>query len=90
MLESLRDAVREQLASAGLGGGLDTRYRIRTAHMTVVRFQNPLNDNIRLLQFLEKNRLRDFGKTVVREVLFIENDWYMSEDKVRVLGRYEM
>jgi hypothetical protein len=58
--------------------------------MTVARFQNPLNDNIRLLQFLEKNRLRDFGKTVVREVLFVENDWYMSEDKVRMLGRYEM
>lgn len=90
MLEKLRDSLRKQLRAAGLGEGLDKRYRIQTAHMTVARFQHQLNDRKQLLEFLEENRHRNFGNTVAKEVLFVENDWYMSEDKIRVLAKYNL
>jgi hypothetical protein len=28
------------------------------------------------------------GACVVREIDWVTNDWYMSHDRVRVLGRY--
>jgi 2'-5' RNA ligase len=86
----LRDAVRRQLHLAGLGEGLDQRYRIRAAHATVIRFQRPPHDLPGLLHFLSQNRERDFGTSPVSVIQFVENDWYMSEDRVKVVKEYAL
>jgi 2'-5' RNA ligase len=87
-LNTLRDMLRERLAAAGLGGSLDRRYRIVTAHSTILRFQSPPETLPRLLEFLESVRTLDLGACEVREIDWVTNDWYMSHDRVRVLGRY--
>jgi 2'-5' RNA ligase len=87
-LNTLRDTLRERLAAAGLGGSLDRRYRIVTAHSTILRFQSPPETLPRLLEFLESVREHDLGAFEVREIEWVTNDWYMSHDRVRALGQY--
>lgn len=89
-LNQLRAAIRRELGLVGLAGSLDTRYRIVTGHVTLIRFRSQLRDSGRLLALLGAAREQDFGTSQVSQVDFVENDWYMSEDKVRVLRRYAL
>jgi 2'-5' RNA ligase len=89
-LNGLRDALRQSLRAAGLGGGLDQRYRLRTAHMTVARFRHPLRDSERFGAVLEQARQRSFGSGAIRTVTLIENDWYMSQEASQVVKRYRL
>src|SRR5580704_5370580 len=41
-LNNLRDRLRQELHRRGLADSLDSRYRLETAHITVVRFKSPL------------------------------------------------
>ncbi len=89
-LNALRDALRERLTAAGLGGTLDRRYRIVTAHSTILRFQSAPAHLPRLVEYLESVRSLDLGAFTVREIEWVTNDWYLSHDRVRVLGRYAL
>jgi 2'-5' RNA ligase len=89
-LNDLREALRQSISAAGLGHTLDQRYRITTAHMTALRFCRPLQDLPRLAAALQALRACDFGVTNVAELALVENDWYMSHDRVRVLHRYAL
>jgi 2'-5' RNA ligase len=84
----LREAVRRELHLAGLGDGLDQRYRIQAAHATVIRFQSQPHYMPTLRHFLSQQRGRDFGTSAVSVIQFVENDWYMSEDRVKVIKEY--
>lgn len=87
-LERLRAALRSAIDDVGLGHNLDRRYRITTAHMTAVRFCRPLKDPRRFVTALQSLRRRDFGSSPVTEIHLVENDWYMSRDRVRLLHTY--
>jgi len=89
-LNLLREPIRQALARAGLAGGLDTRYRIVTAHTTFMRFQAQPADLARLARQLRAARERDFGSTLVERIEFVANDWYMSHDRVQVLAAYHL
>jgi 2'-5' RNA ligase len=85
-LNQLRDRLRESLRDAGLGEGLDERYRISTAHATVMRFQTQPRNLQKLVETLAGYREYDFGRTTFRTLQLVKNDWYMSSDKVEVLA----
>lgn len=87
-LNKLRDALRSQLQRRGLGDGLDQRYRLRTAHLTICRFCNSLTNSERFATTLERARRRSFGTTIVRSLSLVENDWYMSHFATETLRRY--
>lgn len=89
-INALRDTLRERLAAAGLGETLDRRYRIVTAHSTMLRFCAPPENLPRLVEFLASVRQHDFGAFEVREITWVTNDWYMSYDRVRVLGQWRL
>jgi hypothetical protein len=89
-LNALRDALRSSIQAIGLGANLDRRYRISTCHMTAMRFAQQPNDLERLAGRLEDLRSRDFGQSLAAEVHLVENDWYMSHDRVRVLHTYHL
>jgi len=89
-LNQLRETLRRALGRAGLGESLDTRYRIVTAHTTVMRFRAPLRAPQQLTMRLRAARKRDFDSTPVDRLDFVYNDWYMSHDRVRVLATYPM
>jgi 2'-5' RNA ligase len=87
-LNTLRDALRSAIHAVGLGANLDRRYRISTCHMTAMRFAQEPNDLRRFAGKLESLRNYDFGRSSATEVHLVENDWYMSHDRVRVLHTY--
>jgi 2'-5' RNA ligase len=89
-LNNLRDRLRDAITAAGLGHTLDGRYRISAAHMTAVRFYRPLQNLPRLTAALQALRRCNFGVTQVGEIQLVENDWYMSHDRVRVLQTYPL
>jgi 2'-5' RNA ligase len=95
-LNDLRESLRGPLHVAALAERLELRYQSVTTHATILRFQTlPEPDQLReLAAFLDAHRERDLrtdlGAFTVREVEFVYNDWYMSRDVVRVLGRYAL
>ena len=89
-LESLRETLRENLHAHGLGDTLDVRYRISTAHSTIMRFSRPFQDAPALLDLLSDLREEPFGKMTCRSIQWVKNDWYMSADKVTLLAEYQL
>lgn len=89
-LEELRERLRQGLRAAGLDSGLDQRYRIRTAHITALRFRSPLRDPATFCALLDRYRGRDFGAATVAQAELVANDWYMSAAHTRLLRRYTL
>ncbi len=89
-LNGLRDRLRDDLTRAELGETLDRRYRIVTAHSTVLRFQSQPDHLPELMRYLAAQRTRDLGAFEVARVAFTCNDWYMSHDVVRVLETFDL
>jgi 2'-5' RNA ligase len=89
-LNALRNDLRREMASLGLVAGLDARYYIVTAHVTFMRFQAPLRDPARFFARLTAARCRDFGAWTIDQIEFVENDWYMSRPKLRLLSDYRL
>jgi 2'-5' RNA ligase len=89
-LDRLRDALRRALREHGLAEGVDARYRLETAHMTVARFRDRLRDGPRLAATLERARRRPFGATDVRGVSLVTTDWCMSRGVSETVKRYRL
>lgn len=89
-LNILRDKLRLQLISEGLGDGLDRRYAIKTAHITVFRFQRQPSNIKLFMECLRKYQSHSFGETEVNFIQLLRNDWYMSQDKVSVIKKWEL
>jgi hypothetical protein len=89
-LQALREKLRELLQAHGLGDTLDVRYRISTAHSTIMRFSRPLQNAAALLDRLSALREEPFGEFRCHSVQWVKNDWYMSSDKVELLAEYEL
>lgn len=87
-LPELRDRLRRQLRLRGLDQGVDERYKLQTAHMTVARFRAPLRHAERFATALAQARRRPFGESTVRSFALVENDWYMSRRTTVSLKRY--
>lgn len=89
-LEGLRERLRFQLRRRGVGEGLDQRYRLESAHMSIARFRSPLREPSGYAGVLENARQQPFGRMRVTTVELVCNDWYMSEDVTKVLRRYRL
>jgi 2'-5' RNA ligase len=89
-LNKVRDNLRRELRLRGLAKGLDERYKLETAHMTVVRFRAPLGDPERFARALVRAQKRPFGSTTIRSLAVVENDWYMSHRTTVPLKRYSV
>jgi 2'-5' RNA ligase len=66
------------------------RYLPRAAHVTVMRFCQSSEDLPALAEKLRSNRRRAFGTCVVGKIELVENDWYMSANKLRVIESYRL
>jgi 2'-5' RNA ligase len=85
-LNEVREALRRELRSRGLEEGLEGRYRLETAHMTVARFRARLRDGDRFGAHLEKARGLAFGATNITSVSLVKNDWYMSRGMLETIN----
>ncbi len=89
-LMQIRDDLRETLRLHKLAGQLDVRYKINSAHITVMRFCHAATDVKRLLDLLKDNRTTDFGETSATNLELILGDWYASADTAQTLSRYQL
>jgi 2'-5' RNA ligase len=89
-LAQMREDLRESLGQNGFGGQLDVRYKINTAHVTVMRFCRAETDWKRLLALIRANRTTDFGEVRVAKLELILGDWYASADRTRILQKYKL
>jgi 2'-5' RNA ligase len=87
-LALLRTRIFEQLAARGLPQR--QRYVPKTAHITLMRFANPPGDLPRFADKIRASRSRPFGSTSVTQIELVENNWYMSEYKTRIIATYAL
>ncbi|MCU0498873.1 MAG: hypothetical protein MUF87_16090 [Anaerolineae bacterium] len=89
-LNQIRDALRVVLTAQGLGANLDQRYRIISAHSTLMRFTQRLRDPAAMIALIDHWRDQPLGVLTVSEVEFVINDWYLTPERVQTLARYPL
>ena len=89
-LSKIRDQLRDAFTRNGFGGKLDRRYKISTAHITVMRFSKPVSDLKRLTSLLEENQKTNFGEIKVNRLQLIWGDWYASANIVQKIQEYHL
>lgn len=82
-LATLRERLRMALRERGLDASLDQRYRLVTAHATLLRFVRPLRQPRRFADAIEALRGAALGVMRVERVELVVNDWYMSSASLR-------
>ncbi|MFC0253714.1 2'-5' RNA ligase family protein [Massilia consociata] len=82
-LEMLRERLRGALRARGLDGSLDQRYRLVTAHVTLLRFVAPLREPSRFAALLEALRDEPLGSMQVDSLELVINDWTMSSGSLQ-------
>ena len=87
-LNRLRNRIIETLEKEGMSAR--QRYAPKAAHMTVMRFRRRSGNFPALARTLRSFRTRAFGTTRVGAIQLVENDWYLSADKLRLIKEYEL
>jgi 2'-5' RNA ligase len=89
-LNKLRDHLRQQLQAHGLAGGIDTRYHLQNAHMTIARFRAPLHSPQRLVAALKQARSLPFGRSTIQRLSLVRNDWYLTRKNLETIRHYRL
>ena len=89
-LNAIRDNLRIHFKNSSLEQSLDKRYTIQTAHTTVVRFCNPLNNKTAFLTAVESYKNYNFGTFKVDNLELVYNDWYQKEEHVKTLFNFSI
>lgn len=89
-LARLRDRLRETFAKSDLKQSIDSRYRIETAHLTVLRLARPVAYPDAFVEGIRDLRDIDIGRCQMKEIEFVANDWYQRRDKTRLIERFQL
>ena len=89
-LNNFRNKLREDFKKSPLQQSIDSRYAISTAHATVLRFQEKLENPQKLMQVVEKYRDYDFGEFQVENLELVYNDWYQREKNTIHLAEFRI
>lgn len=85
-LRDMREAIRTAFKTNGLAHSMDSRYAIKSAHSTVIRYKTPIENPSGLIQFLKKHEEREFGTFEVNALELVFNDWYQSQEHTKRLA----
>jgi 2'-5' RNA ligase len=89
-LELIRHRLRTGFSQSKIRLSIDQRYRLTTAHATVIRFKNPLRDGEEFLKMMEHYKNFDFGYSHIQEMELVFNDWYQRKDRCQSLELYTL
>jgi 2'-5' RNA ligase len=90
LLNQFRNKLRENFKSTTLQQSIDERYSIQTAHSTIFRLRERLNNKREFLNLIDSYRNHYFGSFVVENVELVYNDWYQRKENVKELLRFEI
>ncbi|MCM2681267.1 2'-5' RNA ligase family protein [Echinimonas agarilytica] len=86
-LEEFRNELRTQLSDAGLRVTIDSRYKLVTAHSSLIRFKTPISDGQQLFKLCKQYRNHDFGSVVLKDFELVYNNWYQNLAVTKSLAR---
>ena len=86
-LEILRDKLRDGFTKSGLQCSFDSRYKLVTAHTTVIRFRRPIENNKLLLELCDKYKDHEFGNVNLTQYELVFNDWYQRLSNSKSLSQ---
>lgn len=86
-LNNMRARLRAGFKNSNLQHSIDSRYAIKTAHSSIIRFQAQVKNSERFINLLEKYRDFDFGTLEINELEFVFNDWYQKQEMGQILHR---
>lgn len=89
-LDQLRDGLRIAFKNSNLQHSIDSRYKINTAHLTMMRFKKPLTNPEVFVKLLDKYRAHLFGTMEINHLNLVFNDWYQRTEKVQELATFEL
>ena len=89
-LNQIRDNLRVDFKDTGLEQSMDKRYAIQTAHSTIFRLKEKIENKESFLDIVEKYRDYYFGTFVVDSLELVFNDWYQREEYVKKLYLFEL
>jgi 2'-5' RNA ligase len=85
-LNDFRDNLRFCFKNSDLEQSIDKRYKLQTAHSTVVRFRNEVKKQSEFMEIIDRYRDFDFGTFNVDHIELVFNDWYQRIENVKSLG----
>lgn len=65
---------------------IDSRYKLITAHSSVIRFCQPLKDSQKLLELCHQYRNHSFGSIIFTQFDLVFNNWYQQQAHTRYLA----
>lgn len=89
-LNNLRDKLRENFKNSALEQSIDRRYSIATAHSTVMRFREKLQNPEQLIQIANQFREYNFGEFKADKLELVFNDWYQRERNTIQLKNFQL
>ncbi|HYW35279.1 MAG TPA: 2'-5' RNA ligase family protein, partial [Balneolaceae bacterium] len=89
-LNELRNNLRNQFRQTNLHHLIDRKYKLQTAHLTAIRFRQPLNQPKRFVKKLKNLRDTDFGDTMVSMLELAGNDWYQRQENSQSIYEYSL
>ncbi len=87
-LDNLRAGLRNSFQSSVIQHTIDQRYRIQTAHSTIIRFKSNILNPPTLVAKLKKYEHRFLGTFEVNKLELVYNDWYQRAQNTVVLDEY--
>lgn len=89
-LNNLRNKLRENFKNSALEQSIDSRYSIATAHSTVMRFREKLQNPEQLIQIANQFREYNFGEFKADKLELVFNDWYQRERNTIQLKDFQL
>ncbi|MCB2199482.1 2'-5' RNA ligase family protein [bacterium] len=89
-LTVLRDRLRETFLESELEQSIDSRYRIETAHLTILRFARSVARPKEFLDLLRETSTIEIGRCKIDNVEFVANDWYQRQANTRLIERFQL
>jgi hypothetical protein len=89
-LNDLRDNLRRGFKESGLKHSIDKRYKLQTAHSTIVRFRKRFIHKFEYLKILENHRDFNFGTFKTDTIELVYNDWYQRKEFVKSLYKFKI
>jgi len=89
-LTELRNRLRDTFRQSPLSNSIDSRYPIKTAHITVMRFQTPQKSLAGFTQFITAHKDHDFGSQEMAALELVSNDWYHKTANTTLLHTFTL
>ena len=90
VLNDIRENLRIGFKESGLQQSIDKRYKLQTAHSTVVRFRKMFTHKLEYLKILKNYRDFNFGTFKTDTIELVYNDWYQRKEFVRTLYKFKI